>query len=219
MLPARMEKSPAPPPRAECRYFGTLPELGADAAHPFWENIAPMPLRENVTGGEPEQGTWVKLAHNAQDWRVLFHAEDTDAWATLTARDALLYTEETVEIFVDPVGDLASYFELEINPLNAVCDLMLRRTRSGLRKEFAWHCAGLRSTVRKTDTAWISELAIPFSSVSVDAPPAAGAVWRVNFLRIDRPRHRERELSAWSPTFRPNFHIPERFGFLEFVGI
>lgn len=27
----------------------------------------------------------------------------------------------------------------------------------------------------------------------------------------------ERELSAWSPTGRANFHTPERFGFIEFV--
>jgi hypothetical protein len=26
-----------------------------------------------------------------------------------------------------------------------------------------------------------------------------------------------RELTAWSPTFRPSFHTPERFGVLQYV--
>jgi len=39
----------------------------------------------------------------------------------------------------------------------------------------------------------------------------------VNFCRIDRPPGVPRELSAWSPTGRANFHTPERFGILEFA--
>ena len=202
-------------PRLECR-FGKLPEVTADATHGFWENIAPSPLRENISGSAPAQTTWIKTAWDTNEWRVLSHSQDSDAWATLTAHDAPLYTEEAVEIFVDPFGDLASYFEIEINPLNAVCDLVLRRTRSGFRKELAWHCKGLRAAVQKTPVNWTAELAIPFASLGPDLP-APGRSWRVNFLRIDRPQGCEHELSAWSPTKRPNFHVPERFGFMEFV--
>ena len=48
-----------------------------------------------------------------------------------------------VEVFLDPFGDSLSYFEIEINPLNTVTDLFIRRTWTGLKKDFRWKCEGL----------------------------------------------------------------------------
>jgi len=191
--------------------------LTADAESELWRTLPAVAFREIVSGGEPGQGTSVRAAWDAEELRVLFHARDTDAWATLTARDAPLYDEEVVEVFLDPVGDLAGYFEIEVNPLNAVLDLVLRRNRSGYAKDFSWRCEGLRTAVTKTATDWSAELSIPFRSLR-DAPPRAGDRWRVNFCRIDRPPGAPRELTAWSPTGRASFHTPERFGILEFAG-
>ncbi len=203
------------PPRMVC-VARKLPGLTADASSEFWRTIEPAELREAVTGGMPEQPTALGLAWDADELRVLFHSSDRDPWATLTARDAPLYTEEVVEVFLDPVGDLQSYFEIEVNPLNAVLDLVLRKNRSGYAKSLAWQCEGLRTRVSKSASEWTAELSIPFRSLIAGPPPAAGATWRANFCRIDRPRSGPRELSAWSPPGRPNFHTPERFGFVEF---
>ena len=164
------------------------------------------------------QGTEVRTAWNRREWRVLFHCTDADAWATLTERDAPLYEEETVEIFFDPAGDLESYFEIEVNPLGAVLDLVFRRSRSGYKGDRDWNCEGLGTRVRRGEGTWTVELAIPFSAVT-NAPPVAGTEWRVNFCRIDRPSRDgtlPRELSAWSPPGRPNFHTQERFGTVVF---
>lgn len=163
----------------------------------------------------PQQPTRVWTAWDDVELRVLFHAKDTHIHATLTERDAPLYTEEVVEIFIDPAGDGESYFEIEVNPLNAVLDLVLRRNRSGYKKDFAWRCEGLRTFVHRGPDAWSAELAIPFSSISA-ASPRPGDEWRVNFTRIDRPLGKPRELSAWSATGSANFHVPPRFGVLEF---
>ena len=186
-----------------------------DAARPLAVR-PPVHLRDTVSGAPPQQGTSVRAAWDGAELRVLFCAEDTHAWATMTARDAPLYEEEVVEVFLDPVGDLESYFEIEVNPLNAVLDLVLRRNRSGYAKDFAWRCEGLRTAVAKSATGWSVDLAIPFRSVAA-VPPQAGDRWRVNFCRIDRPPGVPRELSAWSPTRRANFHTPERFGILQFT--
>lgn len=201
-------------PRLECLHKN--PDAGADGAENFWRDITPVYLKETVTGGEPAQATWFKTAWTDTELRVLFHAADTNAWATHTAHDAPLYEEEVVELFLDPVGDLAAYFEIEVNPLNAVCDLVLRRVRNGWRKDFGWHCEGLRTAVKKTAEAWTAEIAIPFASLG-SGLPASGKPWRANFYRIDRPKNAPWELSAWSPTGRPLFHVQEKFGFLEFV--
>ena len=204
-------------PRAICprRVMGAL---CADAASLPWRDLAPIPLVEAITGSTPKQGTQVRMAWDEQEWRVLFHASDTHAWATLTERDGPLYEEETVEVFFDPEGDLEAYYEIEVNPLNAVLDIVLRRSRSGYKAERAWDCAGLRTLVRSDVDSWTTEMAIPFASVTSQRVEP-GAIWRVNFCRIDRPSRDgslPRELSAWSPPGRPNFHTQERFGVVEF---
>ncbi len=203
-------------PRLRCGQRQFCGDVAADAHAADWQDCAPIPLREAITGGAPEQGTEVRAAWSADELRVLFVASDMEPWATLTARDAPLYQEEVVEVFIDPVGDALSYFEWEVNPLNAVLDLVLRRNRSGFVKDLSWRCEGLRTAARLVPGGWAAELAIPFRSL-VSEMPAIGSEWRMNFCRIDRPRGRERELSAWSPTGRALFHVPDRFGVVEFV--
>ena len=172
-------------------------------------------LVENISGAAPQQPTSVTVAHTGTHLHVGFQCTDTRPWATLTAHDAPLYTEETVEVFIDPFGDLQCYFEIEVNPLNAVLDLMLRRVGRGWQKTPRWHCDGLATQVAIAPPGWSAELAIPFASLGA-APPAPGTVWRANFLRIDRPEGQPRELSAWSPTGVNTFHAAGRFGFIEF---
>ena len=190
--------------------------LTADAQSEFWRAIPAAVFCDAVSSAAPQQGTSVRAVWDAEELRVLMHGADTHAWATLTERDAPLYEEEVVEVFLDPAGDLESYFEIEVNPLNAVLDLVLRRNRSGYVKDFAWRCEGLRTAVAKSATAWSAEFSIPFPSL-IAAPPEVGDRWRANFCRIDRPPGGPRELTAWSPTGRANFHTPERFGILEFA--
>ncbi len=196
-----------------------LGELSADADALAWQELQPVRFADAITGAAPKQGTEVRAAWDDDELRLLFVAEDADPWATMTQRDAPLYEEETVEVFVDPVGDFESYFEIEVNPLGTVLDLVLRKSRSGYKSDRAWDCHGLRTLVRTHAEGWSVEMAIPFASVT-NSPPRAGSRWRANFCRIDRPSRDgslPRELTAWSPPLRASFHTPERFGVIEFA--
>ena len=91
-----------------------------------------------------------------------------------------------------------------------------------------------------TDRGWGVEMAIPWAGlVSPDGatttgPPSPGDIWRVNFSRVQWPlRHldsggyeRAAEVSfevheednwVWSPQGEINMHIPERWGYVQFV--
>jgi hypothetical protein len=193
-----------------------LAEVTADPLSALWQGCPAHPLRSVLDGAPPRQGTIVKSAWSADEWRILFEVADTDVRATLTERGAPLYEEEVVELFVDPIGDLECYFEIEVNPLNAVLEVVLRRNRSGYTKDFAWRCDDLRTAVRRHEAGWSAELAIPFRNLTAEAP-RVGTLWRANFCRIDRPPGVERELTAWSPPGRASFHTPDRFGILEFT--
>jgi len=202
-----------PTMRCDRRVLG---EVSADPSAEMWRGVDAHVFKLAADGGPPHQRTSVRCVWDADEWRVLFEVADTHVWATLTERGAMLYQEEVVEVFVDPTGDLENYFEIELNPLNTVLEVVLRRNRSGYMKDFAWRCEGLRTAARRTNTGWCAELAVPFRSL-IAAPPPAGAKWRANFCRIDRPPDVERELTAWSVPGRLNFHTPERFGFVEFA--
>ncbi len=191
-------------------------DLKADPSQDPWSFCAGFSLKLNKDGATPKQGTEVRVGWSSDALRILFLCEDTLPWATLTAHDAPLYKEEVVEVFIDTEGDGGGYFEIEVNPNNAVLDGCMRRVRSGYRKDFRWHCEGLRTAVRLFPGGWAVELAIPFQSLSGRAPDP-GSHWRVNFTRIDRPEGAPRELSSWSPTGYDQFHMPEKFGVLTFV--
>jgi hypothetical protein len=191
-------------------------EVAADRFAEPWRGLAAESLRNTITGDVPQQVTSVKVAWDDAELRVLFEVTDSHILATQTKRDGPLWEEEVVEVFLDPVGDLEAYFEFEVNPLNTVLDLVARKNRSGYAKNFCWQCEGLRTAVSRNESGWCAELAFPFASLT-NEPPHPVSQWRINFCRIDRPPGVERELTAWSPTGRANFHTPERFGILEFT--
>jgi len=191
-----------------------LGPVSADPQAAPWPALAATPLRETVSGEPPTQATWFKTAWNEGELRVLFCVEDSYVWNTMTERNSPIYDEEVVEVFLDVHGDLESYFELELNPVNTVLDLVLRRDGDGYQPDFQWQCEGLRTAVQRTPVGWYGEFSIPFKSIGGQP---RGTRWRVNFYRVDRPVGVPEELSAWSPTGKRRFHVPQRFGWLEFV--
>jgi hypothetical protein len=186
-----------------------------DALNGVWANCARISLRENLSGRAPRWGTEVRLGWSGDVLQGLYLCQDPNPWATKTTRDDTLWEEEVVEVFLDPFGDALSYFEIQINPLNTVTDLFVRRTWTGLKKDFRWKCEGLVTACGTLAYGWVAAFQIPFESLG-DCHPDRSPVWRVNFSRIERPHHEQLELSAWSPTLVKSFHVPGRFGRLRF---
>jgi translation initiation factor IF-1 len=187
-----------------------------DLLNEVWAKCASLRLAENVGGNVPNRGSEVRIGWDGESIHGIFTCQDPDPWATKTTRDDSLWEEEVVEIFLDPFGDGLCYFEIEINPLNTVCDLFIRRVRSGLRKDLSWDCADLTTTTGILPYGWTAGFRIPFESLG-DCHPDRSPIWRGNFARIDRPKDGPRELSAWSPTLTNTFHVPQRFGTIRFA--
>lgn len=85
-------------------------------------------------------------------------------------------------------------------PGGARCDLGVnsRGTRYDARDgDAAWNGVWT-AAVETAAGGWAATLRIPWSDLGLDAPPAPGAVWRLNVLRTDGDRH---ETGAWVPTF------------------
>jgi hypothetical protein len=236
----KMSKTEAALPQYECVRIDSEIQLDGSLTDEAWKRAHVVKLLTTDTGQQPKQPTEVRLLWNPQYLYVGFLCHDTDIWGTIREHDGPLYNEEVVEVFIDPDGDLRTYIELEVNPLNALFDAFVlngKDRRQGIRVLRDWDSERLQHAVsidgnlkfsppadRKAaakDRAWSCEIAIPFKDLltAPNIPPKVGDVWRMNLYRIDRGKtKREDEYSAWSPTWKIDYHRPQYFGFLRFAG-
>jgi hypothetical protein len=128
------------------------------------------------------------------------YLEEPHVWGTLTERDSIIFQDNDFEVFIDPDGDTHAYYELEMNALNTVWDLLLIKPyRDGGPAVHSWDIQGLKTAVHvmgtlndpsDTDRAWSVEIALPFAVLRECIPgkperPAAGEQWRVTFSRVE----------------------------------
>jgi hypothetical protein len=146
----------------------------------------------------PPLATRVKMLWDDEFLYFGADLQEPHLWGTLEARDSVIFQDNDFEVFIDPDGDTHAYFEIEINALNTVWDLLLVQPyRDGGPAIHAWDIAGLRTAVdlRGTlnrpadrDEGWSIEMAIPWTMLAEAAPrrtrPRAGDQWRVNFSRV-----------------------------------
>jgi hypothetical protein len=125
--------------------------------------------------------------------------EEPDIWATLTARDSIIFFDNDFEVFIDPAGSTHLYYELEINAFGTEWDLLLVKPyRDGGPAVHAWDIRGMKTKVRcdgtinqpgDKDKGWSVEIALPWEALKECAPdrkpPGAGDQWRVNFSRVE----------------------------------
>lgn len=174
-----------------------------------------------VDGGPPALATRATLLDDGERLAVDFDCDDPEPWATQRARDAPLWEEEVVELFLAPgAAPPERYFEFELNPLGALFDGAVRSPRGdrrGMTVDAGWNCAGIEWSAARRAGGWRARLAVPWRALAGAQPPR---LWRANLYRVDRPPRAPAEFSAWSPTLAlpADFHRPRRFGFLRRVG-
>ena len=195
--------------------------------------------------GAAQFHTYLSACYTETQLLIAFRCADLDIWGTYAQRDEPLYEEEVVEAFLCPTGDLRHYYEFEVSPRNVVFDAKVYSPdlhRGTMQVDASWDCGGLQTAAyvegevhtthphdrgrgrnrgrgrlsADAESWWSVEMAIPFAAFPEVNPPGPGDVWRANFYRIDRAD--PPEFTAWSPTLEipPNFHVPGRFGYLEF---
>lgn len=138
--------------------------------------------------------------------------------ATLKQRDTVIWKENDFEVFIDPDGDGESYFEIEINAIGTIMDLMMNKPyRDGGNFYMPWDCPGLLAKTSTDDKGWYVEMAIPRKSLMVGfTDPDTLPYWRINFSRVEWMRADREENWVWSPTGKIDMHMPECWGYVYF---
>jgi hypothetical protein len=176
--------------------------------------LAPLRLRDAVTGQPPRLSTGVRVGLRAGRLLVRFDGRDDGVVATHTRRDAPLWEEDVFEVFLSATSPPTVYYEFEVNPRGAVFDARVvspSGDRASMSVDASFQAAGLTARAGTRSGSWWALLAIPLAALGASRATRLAA----NFFRIDRgPRD---EYSAWSPTFAdpPDFHVPARFGTLR----
>ena len=197
-----------------------------------WRQAAQLGPFVNVSNGRYDSASPVQgeamLFWDSHALYVAFVVKDRDVVGTFDgkAKDPPLWTQDTVEIMLDPDGDgdNRDYYEIQVNPQNLVFDSQFdtyNRPRDGPKGPFGhqvWSVE-LKSAVavqgslnqpNDQDQGYVVEMRIPFSSFTKAKriPPRSGDAWRANFYAMQNNAG-----VAWSPILgQGNFHKASRFG-------
>ncbi len=227
---APSEPSAAPPiPSLEAGRASAI-RVDGRLDEPAWRSAAESSVFVNtMTGASAEPRATARVLFDDDALYVGFDVADDFLKNSLTGRDAHLWGEDCVEVMVDPDGDGANYFELQVSPTGEVFDTFYDTRR--VPQPFGhldWNAAiEARATPRGTpnddadDQGYSVEMRIPWSSFRYGSAPAmgtppAGSTWRVNFYVMDTRRDGSQRAVGWSAPLVGDFHVPARFGRVRF---
>ncbi|HVU64065.1 MAG TPA: carbohydrate-binding family 9-like protein [Phycisphaerales bacterium] len=203
--PMVTELPPAPPARTYISRrvpAGARVEINGDITKPVWNDAAWTDDFVDIEGDlkpAPAFRTRVKMMWDDDNLYFAAQLEEPHVWATLTERDSVVFHDNDFEVFLNPSCDTKNYYELEVNALNTVWDLLLRKPyREGGKGDNSFNIVGLKTAVkvhgtindpRDTDTGWDVEVAIPFKALNMHThhpgPPKDGDAWKINFSRVE----------------------------------
>lgn len=254
--PLGADDTPVPPyerelaPRQARRTYGCVRTaqrltIDGDLTKKAWAAAPWTDLFVDIEGPlqpQPTHATRAKLLWDAERLYIAAELVEPHLWATLTERDSVIFHDNDFEVFLNPSCDGLHYYEVEVNALNTVWDLVLPKPyRLGGSADSKWNIAGLETAVKldgtlndpsDTDRGWTVELAIPFAALNAHtespAAPAAGDRWLLNFSRVQwdllvedgayvKERGRPEHNWVWSPQGVVDMHLPLRWGWLEFA--
>lgn len=234
-----------PPPKGYVCYRAERPPvLDGGLTDVVWRR-APWTDRFQDIEGEakprPRFRTRAKMLWDDDFFYVGAELEEPHVWATLTQHDSVIFQDPDFEVFIDPDGDNHNYYEIEINALNTVWDLLLKKPyRDGGPAMNEWEIPGLKTAVKvrgtlndpsDQDQGWTLEMAFPWKVLGQytnrPVPPHDGDQWRVNFSRVEwqievvggrykKIPGKPEDNWVWSPQGVVDMHRPERWGYVQF---
>ncbi|HLK55971.1 MAG TPA: carbohydrate-binding family 9-like protein [Chthonomonadaceae bacterium] len=227
-----------------CYRTDTPLELDGRLDKPAWQSASWTDDFVDIEGDLkplPRFRTRVKMLWDDAYLYIGAEMEEPHVWATLAERDSIIFQDNDFEVFLDPDGDNHQYYELEINALNTVWDLLLIQPyRDGGPAVHGWNIVGLQTAVHvegtlndptDQDQGWSVEMALPWKALAECAhcscPPLDGDQWRINFSRVQweteirdgkyRKVEGKREDNwVWSPQGMIDMHRPEQWGIVQF---
>ena len=130
-----------------------------------------------------------------------------------------LWERDVVEAFINPQPERVNhYYEFEVSPNNLWVDLEINKDKTPFN-DANWDSHLEHATrIDAEHHIWTAEFRIPVASMGAKEI-YAGAEWRLNMFRCDGPtKEYPRRYMSWSKIPEGgSFHVPTRFGIVQFV--
>jgi len=200
---------PFNPPRLVCRrskleYHG-IPDGRLNK--PFWEQAETASDFRDIEGDKkprPLKKTEVRMLWDDDYLYIGAKLWENEIWATVNGRDEIIFADNDFEVFLAPKPSTHRYYEIELNALGSVWDLMMDKPARDLANRITgWDIRGLKSAVyidgelnnpAADNRYWSVEMLIPWLPLRECEPdeclpnhlaPHAGEIWRLNFSRVE----------------------------------
>jgi alpha-galactosidase len=193
-------------------------------SHASWGRAQPVQLKHYWSGesAPQERRAEVRAVWTSDSLIVRFDCQQHEPLIVnskpQTAEKSIgLWERDACEIFIAPNADEPErYFEFEAAPSGEWLDLAIHQMPD--KRETDWeYSSGMTVAAKVEDNGVTICMRIPFEALG--RIPQTGERWRVNLFRCIGSGD-SRGYLAWQPTRTevPNFHVPDAFGWLCFVG-
>jgi hypothetical protein len=206
--------------------------LDGKADEPAWKAAQLTPAFQLTEGSGPVSGpTHARLLWDDANLYIFVDIVDTDVYSPFTEHDAPVWRADAVEVFIDADKNGQGYVELDANPRGAVFDAWIPTTKQHGGKEGWTSQVAAAATVDGTldmrddvDKGWHLELRIPLATVkggdpkmAVRLPPKPGDTWKLNIVRVDKPKKGKVAASSWAAITIKDFHATDRLLTVRFA--
>ncbi len=196
----------------------------SDFDNPLWKSANSAAINRYWSGADapPERHGVARLLWSESFLYARFDAVQKEPLFVnknpdISKKTLSLWDRDVCEVFVAPDDkDLSKYFEFEVAPTGEWVDLAINLSTGG-RETDSEYRSEMESSAKILSERVLIAMRVPWGAFRVTPKP--GDVWRGNLFRIVG-KGDSRGYLAWQPTLteKPNFHVPEKFGGLKFVG-
>lgn len=185
----------------------------------FFKTIHPMEMMRQTDLSTPVAATEIKIAYDDKNIYFYFKCDEPEIEnmkAPQKNRDDSVWELNCIELFIVPNPESKNYFHFIAAPSFSGGVSIFDAKKSNAPSEDSsfspeWKTSCYFDREKKN---WTLKIAIPFSSLEAKQP-ASGEKWRAGLYR-SRVINGKYEFNAWSPTLRPEYAVPERFGYIVF---
>ncbi len=180
-----------------------------------WADALPLEISKTIKNEPVLQKTAFKLAHDGERLYILARCREpyvSNILAATRENDIGGFSDDSIELFVDPAGKGEDYYQFCINSLGTVYDARENPTAIAASSTITWN-SGVEVKTAVGDDYWELRAALPFAAWKL--VPAPGSTWRFNLCRNRYTEEGAPPYSGWSSTLG-GFRNPERFGVITF---
>jgi len=194
-------------PVARCLRVKTGPNLDGNLDDTLWQkcyavsNFLRWPNADSLTD-YPAQA---RFAYDSKNLYISLRCFEPNLSGLVTKtkeHDGAVYTDDSVEIFLDTNFDRQTYYQYIFNANGVIFD--------AIGRDESWNGSCTVKAGRESN-AWTLEAAISWKVVGMETPKAGT---RIGLELVHNRVQEPRETAQWSPTFSGSHHTPSRFGVL-----